>query len=243
MILFEFFKMKLKIYLFSLLVFSSCYIEAQNGRAVYKKQMSSIKEEVTDMYMKKALKLLETQEYVLLFHKNLAHFKKVEALSTEKNPIVEAYAQSISGFNGDIYYDGINKTVIHKKDFSGKIFLIKKNDINWTLTKDTKKIDKFICYKATTVIDLNNSSGAHSLPVTAWYTPGIPLSYGPDGFGGLPGLILELEWNGIFSTLKRIEFLENESLAIELPIKGEVIEENEFDALVLKVLENRKKTD
>lgn len=235
--------MKLKLYLFSLAMCSYCYVISQNGRAVYKKQLSSIEEEVKDQYMKQALKLLETQEYELTFNKNLAHFKKVEALSTERNPVVEAYAQSISGFNGDLYYDGINKRIIHKKDFSGKIFLINKNKIKWTLSKNTKKIDKFMCYKATTIVVLNNSSGAHSVPVTAWYTPEIPLSYGPDGFGGLPGLILELEWNGVFTTLKRIEFLEIESLSINLPTKGEVIDENEFDALVLKVFDNRKKVD
>jgi GLPGLI family protein len=29
--------------------------------------------------------------------------------------------------------------------------------------------------------------------VTAWYAPDIPVRFGPIGYGGLPGLILELQ--------------------------------------------------
>ncbi len=59
----------------------------------------------------------------------------------------------------------------------------------WELTKTTKKIGNFTCYKATYIKKLPK----RNYTVVAWYTPQIPLPFGPlDHGGNLPGLILEL---------------------------------------------------
>jgi len=161
-------------------------------------------------------------------------------MSVENNPVVEAFTQSISQFTGEVYFDRTKKLVIHKNDFSGTTFLIQKNNVNWVLTRDTLKIDKYLCYKATTTQTIENSEGLHKLKITAWYVPEISLPYGPDAFGGLPGLILQLENNGILTTIKKIEFLNNETLKISLPTKGKEITEEKFNAIVKKTFENRK---
>src|SRR5690606_23333795 len=111
---------------------------------------------------------------------------------------------------------------------------------SWTLSKETLKIDNFLCYKATTVQNIENSSGSHKILVTAWYAPEISIPYGPDGFGGLPGLILQLENNGTLTTIKRVEFLKNKTLEISFPTKGDNITEEEYIALVAKTFKNRK---
>ncbi len=233
--------MKIKYFLlFFMFSFTASVVFAQNGYVYYKKQLSSNNDEVTNEYMKQMLKQLKTQEYKLSFNKNSALFKKVEALSVENNPVVEAFTKSISQFSGEVYFDRIKKLVIHKKDFSGSTFLIHKNNVNWVLTHDTLKIDNYLCYKATTTQTIESSEGIHKLKATAWYAPEISLPYGPDGFGGLPGLILQLENNGILTIIKKIEFLNNETIKISLPTKGEEITEEEFNAIVKKRFENRK---
>jgi GLPGLI family protein len=232
--------MKLKnCLLFFIFSFTASVVFAQSGYVYYKKQLSSIDDEVTNEYMKQALKLLKTQDYELSFNKNSALFKKVEALSVENKPVVEAFTKSISQFTGEVYFDRIKKSVVHKKDFSGSIFLIHKSKVNWVLARDTLKIDNYLCYKATTTQTIENSEGIHQLKVTAWYAPEISLPYGPDGFGGLPGLILQLENNGILTTVKRIEFLNNRTLKISSPTKGAKITEEEFNAIIKKRFENR----
>lgn len=55
--------------------------------------------------------------------------------------------------------------------------------MNWKIEKETKKIGKFICKKATTSFRGRN--------YTAWFTPEIPVSFGPWKLNGLPGIILE----------------------------------------------------
>ncbi len=234
--------MKLKNFLlFFIFSFTVSVVFAQNGYAYYKKQMSSISQETPNKYMKQALKQLRTQEYELSFNKNSALFKKVEVLSIENNPVVEAFTQAISNFTGEVYFDRIKKTIIHKKDFSGVTFLINKKDISWSLTQDTLKIDNYLCYKATTTRVIENSEGIHKLKVTAWYAPEIPLPYGPDGYGGLPGLILQLENNGTLTIIKRMKFLNNKTtIKISLPTKGKTVTEEEFNKIALKRFENRK---
>ena len=73
------------------------------------------------------------------------------------------------------------------------MYIVTHNDRmgGWTLHNETKEIDGYTCYKATqhhvqyyTEIEFT---------IEAWYTPEIPVPYGPTGFGGLPGLILQLE--------------------------------------------------
>ena len=71
------------------------------------------------------------------------------------------------------------------------------SNTKWTLAKDTTKIGSLTCYKATTILKLQGRRGEILRPVTAWYTKEINISAGPDGFGGLPGLIIQLEINNV----------------------------------------------
>ena len=118
--------------------------------------------------------------------------------------------------------------------------MIEKNDINWILSKDTLKIDNYLCYKATTTRIIENSEGKHKLEITAWYAPEISLPYGPDGYGGLPGLILQLNNNGTITSLKKIEFFNEEDINISFSEKGKKISEDEFNRIVSKQYTNRK---
>lgn len=64
---------------------------------------------------------------------------------------------------------------------------VKEKDIvfNWVITEETKKIGKYLCYKATT----KNFRGRN---YEVWFTYDIPVPTGPWKFHGLPGLILEV---------------------------------------------------
>jgi GLPGLI family protein len=57
-------------------------------------------------------------------------------------------------------------------------------NFKWIIQKETKKIGKFICRKATTSF--------RGRTYTAWFAPDVPLPYGPWKFCSLPGLILEV---------------------------------------------------
>ena len=103
---------------------------------------------------------------------------------------------------------------------------------NWILTNDTKQIDNYKCYKATLTHSVKSRKGN----VTAWYCPEIPYSFGPKGYGGLPGLIVELiDKRGVIG-LKTLSL----NVPIDekvLDIKGEEeISSEEYQKLVEKLI-------
>lgn len=102
--------------------------------------------------------------------------KEVSAIITEKQ--IDEY-QSI---------DLIKNTLYSIDNIKEKSYLIKEEipEMNWKLDSknETKKINSFICSKATLHFRGRN--------YVAWYSPYIPLPFGPWKFHGLPGLILEI---------------------------------------------------
>lgn len=80
--------------------------------------------------------------------------------------------------------------------------------VQWELEDSTRLICEYECSKA--VGQLNGRTW------TVWYSPDIPLSYGPHILGGLPGLILAAsDSNGVFCF---------EAEGIERPNDGSVVE-------------------
>jgi GLPGLI family protein len=57
-------------------------------------------------------------------------------------------------------------------------------EFNWQLSKERKQILSYNCQKATCTFRGRN--------YTAWFSPEIPIKEGPYKFGGLPGLILQM---------------------------------------------------
>ncbi|MEP0264993.1 GLPGLI family protein [Dokdonia sp.] len=68
--------------------------------------------------------------------------------------------------------------------------------------------------------------------ITAWYTPMIPASHGPAEFGGLPGLILELNTGNTTMLCTKVVLNPQEEIAIEVPEKGKKVTREEYRKIV-----------
>ncbi len=66
-----------------------------------------------------------------------------------------------------------------------------KNDMEWTILNESKKIGKFNCQKAEGEF-INYFNGKRK-KVTAWFTNDIPISTGPLRYVGLPGLVVQVQ--------------------------------------------------
>lgn len=73
--------------------------------------------------------------------------------------------------------------------------------------------------------------------ITAWYTPMIPASHGPDEFGGLPGLILELSTNNTVMLCTKVVLNPKEEVIIEVPSKGKEVTREAY----VKIVEEKAK--
>ncbi|WP_248724169.1 GLPGLI family protein [Seonamhaeicola sp. ML3] len=70
--------------------------------------------------------------------------------------------------------------------------------------------------------------------IVAWYTPKIPVSHGPSEFWGLPGLILEVSYNGTTVLCSKVVINPKEKNKIEIPEKGKYVSKNEYVDIIFK---------
>lgn len=116
-----------------------------------------------------------------------------------------------------------------------------KDTINkkWTITKDSKEIMGYKCYKATSEKIVINSVGIFKNDVIAWFCPQLPYQFGPMGYGKLPGLIFELQTK--YALFGIINILINKENQICKPNKKNVfIDALEFEGIVQKSIENKR---
>jgi GLPGLI family protein len=82
--------------------------------------------------------------------------------------------------------------------------------IDWQITDETQVIAGYIARKAIGKSLYDEAPNDPYGQAVAWFTTDIPLPYGPDGYGGLPGLIVKLEYSArkksYKTTLERIEY-------------------------------------
>lgn len=76
--------------------------------------------------------------------------------------------------------------------------------------------------------------------ITAWYTPEIPVSQGPEGYWGLPGLILEVNDGKTVILCSKIVLNPKEKVVIKPVSKGKVISQKLFDETMIQKMEEMR---
>jgi GLPGLI family protein len=128
--------------------------------------------------------------------------------------------------NDTIYSEGTSRSI-------GNYISKKKVIKDWILLNETKLIGNYKCYKATCDDIVVNKINTFRHPIIAWYCPEIPFPFGPLGYGGLPGLILELQTkNGVYGA-KKIQ-LNTDGISIENLKAYRVLEIEKLNELIEK---------
>lgn len=166
-------------------------------------------------------------------------FAKQDNLDSDSKDLNYKVAMIVSQYDGEIFTDLDNNKKLSYENLGGESFLVenKINNLKWTLLSDEKvMLDKYRCFKATA--SKKNSDGIDQ-EITAWYCPELNVSSGPNGYSGLPGLILEVERNKVVYEAKCIEFKPVKEIII--PIKKKSISSDNFQNLEKKFSEKVKK--
>ncbi len=134
------------------------------------------------------------------------HKFKMNTYTNGNDSFTQTYATNDKGFR--YFYDRMNETS-YSRDIGFWRVKEKTPHIPWELKKETKKIGKFLCKKATAQFRGRN--------YTAWYATEIPLPYGPWKLQGLPGIILEAYDTNkeIFWYFKSLEYPGNFSFLLK----------------------------
>lgn len=127
----------------------------------------------------------------------------------------------------EMYRNFDTQESIETQNLAGQKFLIidSLKKANWKLTGEIKKIHGYDCMKATSMSKVDNR------PVVAWFAEAIPVSHGPTTFGGLPGLIMEVDVNDgqMIYTTKKIDFKAITKDDLKKPTSGKKVTQAEFD--------------
>ena len=193
--------------------------------------------------------------FILTFNKNTSIYKEDEALEPPTTGSGMLFISSNGG--SDVFFKDIkNQSFTNQKETFGKQFIVKDRlkPIQWELHSDTKNIGNYTCYKATYTKEIEEmsmmtfsssddeqkeeepttSTAMKTMTVTAWYTPQIPVSNGPESYQGLPGLILEVNDGDLTILCSKITINPKKAIEISEPKKGKQVTQEEYDSIMLK---------
>lgn len=168
---------------------------------------------------------VESQEFQLIFNDTIAKFATIDKIENAM-PLIEIYKFK-------------NMKTASKIKNDDKVILILDRDQSWQITSETKIINQFTCYKATSNFKVVRVDKVFQFPIIAWFCPDLPSEFGPMGYGGLPGLILELQERNIVYGVQKIN-LEANIKNINLPTfnKYNEMTESEWEVLISEKMKN-----
>lgn len=135
----------------------------------------------------------------------------------------------VSGDNS-IYIDFATGKELSQKSILDKAYVVERRYAapQWEIDKQkTTVINGHKCVKAS----LKGDSST-----VAWYCPDIPCQMGPNGFGGLPGLIMKLETTSATFQIKELKLVADKPYKITSAQKGDNISQQDFNMIREKKL-------
>ncbi len=248
-----------------LIVTSSATAQDFQGKATYKShrkmdiQLDSTQME-TGMH-KRMMEMMKKQfekTYILSFNKEESLYKEdVQLEAPQSGGMVMVFIDS--GESGELYKNIKEDRFTDQNEMFGKIFLIedKLRKIDWKLGSETKNIGEYTCYKATFTrtqevrrmevsvngdneLDEDAEPEMEEITVTAWYTPQIPVSNGPENYHGLPGLILEVNDGTQTLICSKIVLNPKDKVSITEPTKGKKISQEKYNEIMEKKMQEMR---
>jgi GLPGLI family protein len=175
-------------------------------------------------------------KFKLVFNTSSSLFRLVDNLPIDKEDFKTKMAIRLLRGNNTYYTDLKQKVYFENTEILNEKFSIKTNYANWTITKEVKEIDAYVCYKAIynrPFIDKNGDT--RYTEIIAWFCPKLSFSIGPFEAVGLPGLVLEFH-SGQYIFFADSITLKEEHTEIEKPKSGKVITQGDLDKILKQKL-------
>ena len=206
--------------------------------------------------VEEAMKKASEKQYVLTFNKIECIYEEQQKL--DKPEATDGMSISISFSSaGKKYLNVKEKSSVVEDEIFGKEFLVVERLVKpeWKLIDETKKIGDYNCFKAELTIPVSEKQKndydeflkkeekkpalfkmdkPEDKVVTAWYSPEIPVSFGPDNYWGLPGLILEVNDGDNMLLCSKVVLGTKEKTKIKAPNTGEKVTQKKFDEILKK---------
>jgi len=206
----------------------------KEGKIIYERKVN-LHRRLTDESMKSMIPEFNTSKTELDFSADESIYKNIkEDEDIRDNAGQEHTGNVVMRFNGggaddQTYKNYATERTTQQRELGPKKYLIEDSlkKLNWKLEEGTKTIKGYTCKKATT-------KSRDGKDVIAWYAEDIQTSTGPETYGGLPGLILEININDaeiVFTALDIVTSNFDRSI-VKAPTNGKKITRKEFDQMM-----------
>lgn len=198
--------------------------------------------------------------FVLYFDASSSLYEEQKKLQQQSSSSVKLTVFSSDG--GGVLFKNIKtkETVNAIEAMDGKNYLVSEflPIYDWKISSQSKKIGNYNCTKALATIkvtaidlveyqrELKEKSSSNIIIrdepkdkiITAWFTSEIPVATGPEKYHGLPGLILELNYDKTVLLCSKIILNPKDKKEIKKPSNGKVVTKNEFEKIMKDGLNN-----
>lgn len=217
-----------------------------SGKVTYVVSMEPISEKIIDSiaskkefkktnmskWMKDILKNTPDVNAFLSFS-NGESLYKVEDIMQNDNDKTLNINRILAGGENIIYRN--SKTKEYIKEVKREALLVTLEEKEWQITQESKYIGKYLCFKA---IDIKSNSKKKPI---VWFTPEIPVSFGPEEFTGLPGLVILIEMGKRFISATKININPADKVIVIKPNKGTKISNAAYFKLLMSFNRSREK--
>lgn len=228
--------MKLNVvYLFLFLILPNLSFSQTKGRVVYKIATEPPASDENDSSRKTFVEFLNSMSEIrdsIPFNLDFDKRESVFYVDTETNLGLsdkQGYESIIKTFN--FYYrNGDTKKAV-EKIIAERTYLVesKTSDIVWNITNEQKTIGNYTCIKATTTVSgYTATRGVFNKTVEAWFAPSIALPLGPNNYGGLPGLIMELTDMKFTYYVNSMSLEPDFDMEMKKPTRGKTMSREEY---------------
>jgi len=245
--------------LFSL---SALQAQVKQGTIFYEQKVNMHKT-IQDEQMKAMIPEFRTAKFMLFFSDSISMYKTVPE-DEAPDPFAGGSGPRIimrtggPGGGGDLYKNFSEARSVQASEVAGKYFLITDSirQQPWKLGTETKTILGYTCHKATRKItqtagavrrivmgggapDTTNQprQQAREVEVVAWYADDIISPVGPENYGQLPGVILQLDVDNGTTVFTATEVKKTvDPKELKEPKKGKVMTRPEFSKMMTEMM-------
>ena len=247
--------------------FSCIKAQIKEGTIVYERKINQHRA-ISDEQMKAMLPEFRTSRHQLIFSDSVSLFKLLpedeapDPFASSGGPRIIMRMSGSDG--GDLYKNFKVAQSVSSQELGGKTYLITDSikQQPWKIGTETKQILGYTCIKAIRKMTVQTggvrrmsfSSGGgapqvdttaaqakpREIEIVAWYAENLVSPAGPDSYGLLPGVILELNMDNGATVYTATEVKKTaDSKDLKEPKKGKAITSAEFNKLRLEMISNQ----
>jgi GLPGLI family protein len=235
------------------------HAQVKEGTIMYDQRVN-LHKTIQDEQMKAMIPEFRTTKFMLLFSDSVSMYKVVPE-DEAPDPFGGSGPRvmiRMGGAGGDMYKNFAESKSVQTSEMGGKNFLIIDSirQQPWKLGMETKQVLGHLCHKATrklmqappavrrmvmsggsgappTDTTIQNRPQGKEVDVVAWYADDIVSPVGPEDYGQLPGVILQLDVDNGTTVYSATEIKKAVDLKeLKEPKKGKVVTRVEFRKIV-----------